>query len=81
VVRDHLQAGLLVRLPIRIGESLPGFGILTRRGEPLSATATEFVQSLRRYGAMMEQGSKQHGAGQPLRMRKGRKVRASSTHQ
>ena len=55
VVRDHLQAGLLVRLPLTVGKSLPGFGILTRRGEPLSVAATELVESLRRYGALMEQ--------------------------
>jgi DNA-binding transcriptional LysR family regulator len=55
VVRDHLQAGLLVRLHLAVGKSLPGFGILTRRGESLSITASEFVQALRRYGAMMAQ--------------------------
>lgn len=55
VVRDHLQAGLLVRLPLTIGKSLPGFGILSKRGEPLSATAIEFIETLRRYGALMGQ--------------------------
>lgn len=54
VVRDHLLAGLLVRLPLTVGKSLPGFGILSRRGEPLSATAVEFIESLRRYAALME---------------------------
>jgi len=55
VVRDHLLAGLLVRLPLTIGKSLPGFGILSKRGEPLSTTAVEFIQALRQYGALMEQ--------------------------
>jgi DNA-binding transcriptional LysR family regulator len=55
VVRDHLNAGLLVRLALNVGKSLPGFGILLRRGEPLSPAATEFVESLRRYGALMDQ--------------------------
>lgn len=55
VVRDHLSAGLLVRLPLTVGKSLPGFGILSRRGEALSAAAVEFVQALRKYGALMEQ--------------------------
>ena len=57
---NHLLAGLLVRLPLAVGKSLPGFGILSRRGEPLSAAATELVESLRRYGALMEleQGSR-----------------------
>jgi DNA-binding transcriptional LysR family regulator len=54
VVRDHLQAGLLVRLPLTVGKSLPGFGILSRRGEPLSVAATELIESLRRYGALMD---------------------------
>jgi DNA-binding transcriptional LysR family regulator len=57
VVRDHLRAGLLASLAIKVGKSLPGFGILSRRGEPLSAAATEFVESLRRYGKLMEQRS------------------------
>jgi DNA-binding transcriptional LysR family regulator len=57
VVRDHLQAGLLIRLPLDVGKSLPGFGILTRRGEPLSASATEFVEYLRKYGALMDRGA------------------------
>lgn len=55
VVRDHLKAGLLVKLRLTVGKSLPGFGILTKRGEALSPTAQEFVQTLRRYGAMMVQ--------------------------
>jgi DNA-binding transcriptional LysR family regulator len=54
VVRDHLAAGLLVRLSLSVGKSLPGFGILSRRGEPSSAAATEFIVALRRYGALME---------------------------
>jgi DNA-binding transcriptional LysR family regulator len=58
VVRDHLFAGLLIRLPVTVGKSLPGFGILTRRGEPLSPTAAEFGESLRRYGALMGQDPK-----------------------
>jgi DNA-binding transcriptional LysR family regulator len=56
VVRDHLDAGLLVRLALNVGRRLPGFGILLRRGEPLTPAATEFVESLRRYGALMDQG-------------------------
>jgi DNA-binding transcriptional LysR family regulator len=63
VVRDHLLAGLLVRLPIKVGKSLPGFGILTRRGEPLSSTAVEFIEALRRYGALMEQGGSSTARG------------------
>ena len=55
VVRDHLRAGLLTRLKLNVGKSLPGFGILTKRGEPLSATAQEFIERLRRYGALMVQ--------------------------
>jgi len=53
VVRDHLQAGLLVQLPLAVGKRLPGFGILTRRCEPLSATALEFIEALRRYGELI----------------------------
>jgi DNA-binding transcriptional LysR family regulator len=55
VVRDHLKARLLTQLPIVVGKSLPGFGILTRRGEALSPTATDFIRALRKYGALMGQ--------------------------
>lgn len=55
VVRDHLKAELLVQLPLTVGKSLPGFGILTRRGEPIGPTATKFIDSLRQYGALMVQ--------------------------
>lgn len=55
VVRDHLRAGLLVRLRLAVGKNLPGFGILTRRGEAVSNSAAEFIQSLRKHGARMEQ--------------------------
>jgi DNA-binding transcriptional LysR family regulator len=58
VVRDHLQAGLLVQLPVVLGKSLPGFGILTRRGEPLSASAWEFIEALRRYKGLMRHPEK-----------------------
>jgi DNA-binding transcriptional LysR family regulator len=55
VARDHLNAGLLVQLPLIVGKSLPGFGILTRRGEPVSETVADFLKALRKYGAMMGQ--------------------------
>jgi len=55
VVRDHLRGGLLARLPLNLEKSLPGFGILFRRGEPLSATAMQFVEILRHYGRVMAQ--------------------------
>jgi DNA-binding transcriptional LysR family regulator len=56
VVREHLQAGLLIRLVLDVGTGLSGFGILTRRGESTSAAATEFIESLRKYGAQMGEG-------------------------
>ena len=54
VVRDHLRSHLLVRLPVTIGENLVEFGVLTRRGEPLSSAATEFNDLLRHYGKCNE---------------------------
>lgn len=49
VVRDHVRAKLLVALPIEIGKSLPGYGILTRKEEPLSEPAVHFIALLRRF--------------------------------
>lgn len=49
VVRDHLRGKLLVALPLEIGKSLPGFGLLTRKGETLAEPAEHFVGLLRRF--------------------------------
>ncbi|PMS38763.1 LysR family transcriptional regulator [Trinickia symbiotica] len=49
VVRDHVRGKLLVPLPLEIGKSLPGFGILTRKEEPLAEPAEHFVGLLRRF--------------------------------
>ena len=52
VVRDHLKAGFLIQLPLDVGASLPGFGILTRRNEPIGPTAADFIKALRKFGAL-----------------------------
>lgn len=46
VVRDHVKARLLTVLPLRLEKSLPGFGVLTRRGEALSEAAQAFIGCL-----------------------------------
>jgi len=51
VVRDHVQAQLLVQLPVTVGRALRAFGLLTRKDEPLSEVATAFVGHLRRSAA------------------------------
>jgi DNA-binding transcriptional LysR family regulator len=59
VVRDHLKAGLLERLSLTVGRSLPGFGILSRRGESMTTAAAAFVESLRRHGKSTGTAAKQ----------------------
>ncbi|MGN6233485.1 MAG: LysR family transcriptional regulator [Trinickia sp.] len=49
VVRDHVRGKLLIPLPIEIGKSLPGYGILTRKEEALPEAAHHFVSLLRRF--------------------------------
>lgn len=49
VVRDHVRARLLRALPVPIGQNLKGFGVLTRRDEPLSEPAAVFVAHLQRF--------------------------------
>ncbi|MDR5739657.1 MULTISPECIES: LysR family transcriptional regulator [unclassified Caballeronia] len=51
VVRDYLRAGLLAELPIEIGKSLSGFGLLRRKSETLSEPAEYFIALLRKYSA------------------------------
>jgi DNA-binding transcriptional LysR family regulator len=47
VVRDHLRAKLLCKIPLQIDGQLPVFGILTRRGSALRPTAQAFIDALR----------------------------------
>lgn len=47
VVRDHVRGKLLVALPLEIGKSLSGFGILTRKQEGLAEPALRFIELLR----------------------------------
>ncbi|MBP0594357.1 LysR family transcriptional regulator [Paraburkholderia sp. LEh10] len=47
VVRDHVRGKLLVGLPVEIGKSLAGFGLLTRKDEALAEPAQRFVELLR----------------------------------
>jgi DNA-binding transcriptional LysR family regulator len=51
VVRDYLRAHLLVALPVEIGKSLAGFGLLRRKSETLSEPAEYFIALLRKYSA------------------------------
>ncbi|SAK72766.1 LysR family transcriptional regulator [Caballeronia temeraria] len=52
VVRDYLRAQLLIELPIEIGKSLSGFGLLRRKFETLSEPAEYFIALLRKYSAV-----------------------------
>lgn len=51
VVRDYLRAQLLVALPVEIGKSLSGFGLLRRKYETLSEPAEYFIALLRKYSS------------------------------
>lgn len=46
VVRDHVRGGLLRQLPIPVGKDLKGFGVLTRKADPLSDAAAALVRHL-----------------------------------
>ncbi|CAB3756883.1 LysR family transcriptional regulator [Paraburkholderia humisilvae] len=54
VVRDHVRGKLLVALPVEIGKSLAGFGILTRKEEPLAEPAERFVELLRQHSLSLK---------------------------
>ncbi|MGK0463197.1 MAG: DNA-binding transcriptional LysR family regulator [Candidatus Azotimanducaceae bacterium] len=51
VVRDHLNTGLMTQLTSGLNLLVPDFGLLTRRGESLSNTATLFAEILRKNAA------------------------------
>lgn len=52
VVRDQLESGLMSRVASDLDLSVPAFGLLTRRGENLSGSATLFAEILRKNAAM-----------------------------
>ncbi|MFM0120624.1 LysR family transcriptional regulator [Paraburkholderia sp. RL18-101-BIB-B] len=54
VVRDHLRGKLLIALPLEIGKSLAGFGILTRKEEPLAEPALRFIDLLRGFSRKLK---------------------------
>lgn len=54
VVRDYVGAGLLIALPISVGQELKAFGLLTRKDEPLSETAQAFVAHLERNARLQQ---------------------------
>lgn len=56
VVRDHVRAGLIAVLPLRFGQVLRSFGILSRRGEALSEAAQDFAGCLRDAARLGEVG-------------------------
>lgn len=51
VVDAHLKAGLLDQLPMRPTISVPGFGLVTRKGDIPSEPARMFADILRRHAA------------------------------
>jgi DNA-binding transcriptional LysR family regulator len=73
VVRDHVRGKLLVVLPVEIGKSLAGFGILTRKEEALAEPAMHFIELLRNVSrkltpetGVLSGGEAVHAAARPL---------------
>ncbi len=46
-LRDYLRMGLVTALPIELGERMAPFGILLRKGEPVSRELGAFIELLR----------------------------------
>jgi DNA-binding transcriptional LysR family regulator len=62
VVRDHVRGKLLVALPLEIGKSLAGFGILTRKEEALAEPALRFIELLRGFSRKLARDDAALGA-------------------
>ena len=72
VVRDHVRGKLLVALPLEIGKSLSGFGILTRKEEALAEPALRFIDLLRGFSRKLARDdSSRDGDGACDRIRTG----------
>jgi DNA-binding transcriptional LysR family regulator len=65
VVRDHVRGKLLVALPLEIGKSLSGFGILTRKEEPLAEPALRFIDLLRGFSRKLARDDSAPSAAAP----------------
>jgi len=65
VVRDHMRGKLLVALPVEIGKSLAGFGILTRKEEPLAEPAVRFIELLRQHSLTLKRAASAAGDTAP----------------
>ncbi|CAB3750371.1 LysR family transcriptional regulator [Paraburkholderia solisilvae] len=63
VVRDHVRGKLLVALPVEIGKSLAGFGILTRKEEALAEPAERFIELLRQHSLTLKRDTPAATAG------------------
>ena len=50
-VRDYLTGGLLVQLPVLPAVTLPGFGLLMRKGEAPKGWSRMFVEVIREVAA------------------------------
>ena len=70
VVRDHVRAGLIAVLPLRFGQELRSFGILSRRGEALSEAAQDFAGCLREVARTTSGGAAEAPARRGTRGRK-----------
>ncbi|WP_245791965.1 LysR family transcriptional regulator [Modicisalibacter ilicicola] len=57
VLRSPLAAGQYQTLPLVVGEPLDYYGIITRKGEPISSAASELVTALRSQGSLEHDAS------------------------
>lgn len=70
VVRDHINARLLVALPLVVGRDLKAFGLLTRKDEPLSEIAQTFAAHLERHASLQAAPAAVTRAAPPPRARR-----------
>ncbi|WP_106478051.1 LysR family transcriptional regulator [Phytohalomonas tamaricis] len=54
VLKDYLEMGAVVALPLSLGRTLPAYGIMTRRGEPFSEPMQQLCTILRAIAARQE---------------------------
>jgi DNA-binding transcriptional LysR family regulator len=66
VVRDHVRGKLLVALPLEIGKSLAGFGILTRKEEVLAEPALRFIDLLRGFSRKLARDDSASAVAEPV---------------
>ena len=56
LVEKYMNRGLLARIPVELPHRMPGYGLITRLGEPLTPSAQAYIEVLRETAGLVPEG-------------------------